>query len=91
MWSKLITRPSKEENIEDKYTPINYEEIRLRDIIRDRESELLDLTYHWKKFEEYNNSIGFSEDAYKNIQYRVSGRMAFLERSIKAHKEELDR
>ena len=54
--------------------------------IENKRKEREQLLWTWNRVEEINNDIGLSKETYKEMQAKISSRIAQCDRSIQDHK-----
>ena len=59
----------------------------IKEHIENKESELQQMTYLWKSILELNDTHGLSNDTFKEVQAKISSRIAQIEISIRDHKK----
>lgn len=59
----------------------------IRNHIENRKFELAELEEFWQDFEDQNKHLSFDSNAFQHIKTKVSGKMAFLQKSINDHEK----
>lgn len=59
----------------------------LLEFLQKRKIELSSIVIFWEQFESFHKEVKLKDSTYKDVQSKVSSKMAFLDRSIQDHEK----